>query len=130
MPGRKDQIQALLTWVWNTRLIMDFSGCFPELLSMIWLLPGSPRFFFWCSVQETWVLFILLLNDSFMIGLTFWPMCRGGQGKSSRGIHYPFEIITLSNRKILLLSFLWVSLVGGHHYQIVFGSQRELFALS
>lgn len=83
-----------------------------------------PRFFFfWCSVQKLGVLFILLLCDSFMIGLTSWPMCRGGQGKSNRGIHYPFEIITLSNKNSSLLLFLWVSLVGGHHYQIVFGSQ-------
>ena len=73
------------TWGWS----LTFPSCFPELLFMISLLPGSLGFFcfffFFARVQKLGVLFILLLCDSFMIGLTFWPMCRGGQRKKATG---------------------------------------------
>lgn len=104
MLGRKDQIQALLTWVWNLGLIMDFSSLVSWAplhdLTTSWF----PRFFFFfgalfrnlefclfcCSVTLSW------------LGLHSDPCAEVDRGKSNRGIHYPFEIITLSNRKILL----------------------------
>ena len=119
------------TWGWS----LTFPSCFPELLFMISLLPGSLGFFFcffffFCARSETWSsvysVALWLFHDWAYI-LTH--VQRWTEEKSHREIHYPFEIITQIEKFFSQLSFLWVSLVGGHHYQIVFGSQREVFAL-
>lgn len=130
MPGRiryKPYWLECETWGWS----LTPPSCFPELLFMISLLPCSLGFFFFLVLcSETWSsvysVALWLFHDWAYI-LTH--VQRRTEEESNREIHYPFEIITQIEKFFSQLLFLWVSLVGGHHYQIVFGSQREVFAL-